>query len=305
MYECPEPANMKFSIPWFITTVFFSLWAAGCPLIIHADELKLKAPAVAYQPNSSTPDTLEIELNESPIRADLRKLRNIGFRGIVTYGSKGIMGKIPEFARSEGFDGTIIMGIWDITSKEEFDNAISQVRFVDGYCLGNEGLGVRYNVETLLSRMKQLRTATSRPVTTSEPIFQYFQPKYQHVLCKAPDWIFPIIHPFWNHPFDPEQSARWITVHYDYLSAVSGRSVIIKEAGFPTAGHEKLSEEAQIAFFKELAKSGLHFFHFEAFDQSWKANVENNPLIEAHWGLFKADGTPKKIVSFLKEQWAE
>jgi exo-beta-1,3-glucanase (GH17 family) len=305
MYNVPAPENPAFSLPLFITAVIFSLLAACCPLRIHADELKLKSPAVAYQPKGSAPDTIEIKLTESQIRADLRKLRSIGFRGIVTYGSKGIMGKIPELARLEGLDGTIIMGIWDITSKEEFDHAISQGRFVDGYCLGNEGLGVRYNAEALLSRMRHLRRTTRLPVTTSEPIVQYFQPEYQHVLCKASDWIFPIIHPFWNHPFDPEKAVQWITVHYDYLSAVSGRRIIIKEAGFPSTGHEKLSEEAQVVFFKALARSGLTFFHFEAFDQPWKSHIENNPLIEAHWGIFKADGTPKKIVSYLTELWAE
>ena len=273
--------------------------------ISHAGELRLNAPSVAYQPKGFTPDANVPDLTESQIRNDLRLLKNIGFRGIVTYGSKGVMGKIPEIARSEGFDGIIIMGIWDLFSIDEWQNALSQVPFVDGYCLGNEGLGVRYSTEELLSQMTRLRKTAGLPVTTSEPIYKYFDPAYQIVLCKETDWIFPIVHPFWDQPFDPKRSVQWIIVHCDYLSAVTGRSVLIKEAGFPSAGHVNLSEEAQILFFNEVARSGLSFFYFEAFDQPWKKEALKNPSIEAHWGLFKADGTPKKIVTFLTERWAK
>lgn len=305
MYHLRSTAIMRCKTACLISAVLFSFWALACPPVIRADRPAFKAPAVAYQPKAFMPGGKGFELSESEIRSELRLLRQVGFRGIVTYGSKGMMGKIPEFARSEGFDGTIIMGIWDIGSAEEYQNARSQVQFVDGYCLGNEGLDVRYNAEALLSGMKHLRGATGLPVTTSEPIVKYFQPKYQYVLCKAPDWVFPIIHPFWDQPFEPEQAARWITVHCDYLSVFSGRSVMIKEAGYPSAGHKKLNEEEQVVFFKALATSGLSFFYFEAFDQPWKATLNHNPPIEAHWGLFKADGTPKKIAAFLTQRWAE
>src|SRR5256885_10462756 len=50
-------------------------------------------------------------------------------------------------SRMGGFDGTIVMGIWDPWSDEEWSNAVKQRRFVDGYCVGNEGLGVRYRPE--------------------------------------------------------------------------------------------------------------------------------------------------------------
>ncbi len=268
-----------------------------------AGELKLKAPAVAYQPRAYTPGSASSGLTESQVRSDLRLLYDIGFRGIVSYGSQGVLGKIPEIARSEGFDDIVIMGIWDIFSSREWQNAVSQVRYVDGYCLGNEGLGVRYSADELYSRMNRLRSVTRRPVTTSEPIIKYFRAENRMVLCDAVDWIFPIIHPFYDHPFDPIKAARWTVVHFDYLNAVTRRNVIIKEAGFPSAGHEKLNQKAQVAFFKELSKSGLSYIHFEAFDQPWKADDHLNSLIEAHWGLFKSDGTPKRIIAFLKEQW--
>ena len=215
------------------------------------------------------------------------------------------MGKIPEIARSEGLDGTIVMGIWALTSEEEWANAVSQSPFVDGYCLGNEGLDVRYTVEELLSCMNRMRKETGLPVTTSEPMVKYFQEEYRHALCVAPDWVFPIVHPFWDQPFDPKRAAQWVMVHCDYLSALTGRNVIVKEAGFPSAGHERLSEDAQILFFNGIMGSGVRFFYFEAFDQPWKRTLDDTSSMEAHWGLCRADGTPKKIVGFLMEQWVK
>ena len=34
-----------------------------------------------------------------------------------------------------------MLGIWDPNSDEEINNSREVARFVDGYCVGNEGLG--------------------------------------------------------------------------------------------------------------------------------------------------------------------
>jgi exo-beta-1,3-glucanase (GH17 family) len=295
---------MRFIHRFLFLVIFLSMLSIDVDIPM-AGEIRLNAPAVAYQPKGFTPGVSSDTLTESQIRDDLHLLFDIGFRGIVTYSSQSVFEKIPEIARSEGFNGIIIMGIWDIFSSQEWRNAIAQIQFVNGYCLGNEGLGVRYNEKELLSQMKRLRVATARPVTTSEPIFKYFQPENQKVLREAGDWLFPIVHPFWDTPFEPKKAAEWTIVHCDYLNAATGRNIIIKEAGYPSSGHVNLNEDAQIAFFDILGKSGLSFFYFEAFDQPWKIDLSKNPLIEAHWGLFNADGSEKKIVAFLKNQWTE
>ena len=75
-------------------------------------------------------------ISRKQIAADIRLLRESGFRSIVTYGSDGALQFIPEIARQEGFDGTIIMGIWDPFSDKVWNNALAQNKLVDGYCLG-------------------------------------------------------------------------------------------------------------------------------------------------------------------------
>ena len=265
----------------------------------HA-EIPFSSPAVAYQPRGYIPgSTLPGGTSEEQIRNDLHLLKKSGFRSLLTYGADNILAFIPQLARKEGFDGTVIMGIWNIFSKEEWTNAVAQGPYVDGYCLGNEGLGVRYNQKELAIRMKELRQVTGRPVTTSEPIDSYIEGPYRDWLLTVPDWLFPLAHPVWAEELAAKEAVNWLIVRHDFLVASSGRKVIIKEAGFPSAGMEGCSEEGQRSFFELLEKTGVSFFYFEAFDQPWKKATSKPHEIEAHWGLFDAQGMPKEIIPWL------
>ncbi|MDC4206653.1 MAG: hypothetical protein MPW14_20210 [Candidatus Manganitrophus sp.] len=265
------------------------------------DSLRIVAPAVAYHPRGFVPGTKGSVLNREQIVEDLRLLKRSGFRSLVTYSAEGMQRLIPEIARSEGFDGTIIMGVWNPLSEEEIRNAVAQAPFVDAYCVGNEGLGVRYTPEQLAKKMDQLRLLTSRPVTTTEPIDSYLAGPYRNWLIDHSDWLFPLAQPVWFGQSDPLQSVRWISARHDFLTATTGRRVILKEAALPSAGAEAHNEENQLSFFKALELTGMRFFYFEAFDQPWKKDFRGEPGIEIHWGLFHSDGTPKKVVSWLIE----
>jgi exo-beta-1,3-glucanase (GH17 family) len=262
------------------------------------------SPAVAYHPRrfvlgaeSSTP-------SREQVQEDLYLLRTNGFRSLVTYGARGVLGAIPAIARQTGFDGSVIMGIWDPFSEEEWANAVTQIAFVDGYCLGNEGLGIRYTPETLAIRMEELRRVTGKPVTTTEPIDSYLDGPYRAWLLAHSDWLFPLAQPFLAAQLDPIQAVHWIVARRDYLVALSGMNVILKEAGFPSAGADGGTEDAQRGFFAALNATELPFFHFEAFDQPWKRDVLGHPEVEAHWGLYRADGTPKQVILWLADHWA-
>lgn len=259
------------------------------------------SPAIAYQPRGFLPGS-EKNLSKKQISEDLRLLRKSGFRSLVTYGSNSALGSIPEIARNEGFDGMIVMGIWDIFSKDEWNNALKQAPFVNGYCLGNEGLGIRYSTDALESKMIELRRLTGKPVTTSEPMNNYFMGPYREWLLSNSDWLFPNFIPTWDHKLNTDQLVRWIISYHDYFAAMTEKPVILKEAGYPTAVSEYGDEETQLSFFKAMESTGISFFHFEAFDQPWKRDILKHPEIEAHWGLFSADGKPKKIIHWLAKQ---
>ena len=252
------------------------------------------APGVAYNPRNfslaqhSAPTTHQI-------LQDLRLLKSAGMKGLVTYSAAGTLGSIPALARKVGFDGTIIMGIWNPQDHEEWQQALTQRDYVDGYCLGNEGLGIRYQPEKLAEKMAQLRTLTRRPVTTSEPIDNYIKGPYRAWLLAHSDWLFPTAHPFWSAQAKSSQAVNWIVARYDFLVATSGHLVILKEAGFPSAGVPGANEKTQLRFFQALASSHIPFFYFEAYDQLWKPTALQRGEVEAHWGLYRSDGTPKKV----------
>lgn len=265
------------------------------------DSLRVVAPAVAYHPRGFVPGSEGSILNREQIVEDLRLLKRNGFRSLVTYSAEGMQRLIPEIARREGFDGTIIMGVWDPLSEEEIRNAVAQAPFVDAYCIGNEGLGIRYTPEQLAKKMAELRRLTGRPVTTTEPIDSYLAGPYRKWLIDHSDWLFPLAQPVWAGESDPSESVRWILARHDLLAAKTGRRVILKEAGLPSAGAEVHNEEAQLVFFQALESTDIRFFYFEAFDQPWKKDFRGEHGVEVHWGLFRSDGTPKKVVSWLIE----
>ena len=261
-------------------------------------------PGVAYHPRSYVPDQGTSQLNEGDIIKDIRLLKSYGFRSIVTYASNGLLGLVPELARTEGFDGVIIMGIWNPSDDDEWTNALKQRDFVDGYCVGNEGLGIRYHTDLLEVKMEELRSLSGRPVTTSERVEHYIQGSFHRWLLDNSDWLFPLCHPFWHEKKAPEEAVNWTVALTDFLVATTGMKLILKEVGLPTAGSENCSENSQLAFFKSLEATGVSFFYFEAFDQPWKIQETDNQEVEGHWGLFREDGSPKKVINWCKREWS-
>ncbi len=307
---------MKFKIKQWHSVIYLLvlallclvLWFTASPKSTASQTSKLpqlKLPAIAYTPRNYIPERIESYPSREEIEADLQLLRQTGFRSLVTYGSSGVLGLIPELARAADFDGTIIMGIWDPESSEEWNNALLQAPHVDGYCIGNEGLGIRYTPQDLAARLAELRKATGKPVTTSERIDHYLSGPYLDWLLTHSDWLFPTTHPIWSSLTEISSTTNWIFAHHDYLVALTVKPVILKEVGVPTAGVEGVDEEFQLDFFKAISMSNLSFFHFEAFDQTWKQDHHGSNKIEPNWGLFNADGTPKKIIMYLKSRFVQ
>jgi exo-beta-1,3-glucanase (GH17 family) len=249
---------------------------------------------VAYSPPTGDPNA-NIEASIDAIREDLEVLRDAGFSGIVTYGSGGVMGKeFPTIAQSLGFQG-IILGIWDPYSVEEISNAIdaSFLSSVIGYCVGNEGLDVRYSLEDLALVIDNLHESTGKPATTSEEIDDYLDRE----LLDLGDWVFPNVHPYFHNQLDPISAVQWTESQFEQISSETERFVMFKEVGLPSAGDERgqISEANQALYYQKLSNSNTLFVYFEAFDQPWKTHLP----IEPHWGIFKADHTPKLLGWYL------
>jgi exo-beta-1,3-glucanase (GH17 family) len=245
---------------------------------------------VGYSPPTADP-TKGIEATPDAIRTDLAALRKAGFTGLVTYSSSGVLGsELPGLAQEQGFEG-IIMGIWDPASPKEISAAKASAKapIVLGFCVGNEGLGRRYQLSVLSAAIQDIRKATGKPVTTTEIVEQY----QDEDLLRVGDWVFPNAHPYFHNQLDPNAAVQWTRGAYDDLRRRSDRFVLLKEVGLPTNGDPqgRLTESLQERYYQELAKTDVRFVYFEGFDQPWKTHLP----VEPYWGIFRADRTPKRL----------
>jgi exo-beta-1,3-glucanase (GH17 family) len=243
---------------------------------------------VAYSPTHFDPDKGDYP-SETDIQEDLRILYNAGFRGLVTYGAASPGQQIPKLAKEVGFEG-VIMGVWSPTSAEEIANAKDAAAYVDGYNVGNEGLFFsRYDFNALKAAMNDVRSATQRPVATTEVLGSYFSDAN---LRELGDWVFPTAHPYWNGVKTPQPAATWTQQQFVALSGLyttTSKLVVFKEVGLPTAGEPQVSEAGQADYYGLLHGTNVRFVHFEAF-------------VEPYWGLYRSDRSPKPAVSYVCAQ---
>jgi exo-beta-1,3-glucanase (GH17 family) len=245
---------------------------------------------VDYSPSTGNPDQ-QVEPSVDSVRADLSSLRQAHFSGLITYSSKGRLGReLISLAKDAGFRG-IILGVWDPTDKDELNAAKTAAgsELVVGVCVGNEGLmDKRYSLEALQSAITEIRKATGKPVTTTEIIQQY-----DGKLISLVDWAFPNAHPYFASVAEPRQAVAWTEDQFRKLKGSTSRAVMLKEVGLPTAGdpNRPLSEQAQCEYYVSLAKTRVRFAYFEAFDQTWKLK----PPVEPHWGIFRSDRSAKEL----------
>ncbi len=247
---------------------------------------------IGYAPTNFNPDE-GIYPSLASIRRDLHVIYNEGFTGVVTYGSQSTLRCIPKIAKEVGFKG-VIMGIWDIKSREEVCGAINAREYVDGYSVGNEGYQCRYQFHDLKGAVDFVRLATGKPTTTTEQLSDYYR---DEKLLAISDWVFINVHPYFNGVRKPDKAVRWVKERIQRLARLMANKgynklIVVKETGFPTNGDKECIESSQQEFLKLMEESGLIFVYFEAFDQTWKRHLP----IEPHWGLFDCSRRPKQYI---------
>jgi len=265
---------------------------------------------IAYSPTHFDPTTSPIQWpSEEDVREDLFVLRSAGFNGLVTYGSNYASRDapdqvldIPRLAQEAGFEGMIV-GVWDPTGENELRAAEQAGLYpvVVGYCVGNEGLDVRYDLDTLVSAMNRLRRTTGKPVATTEEVQDYYE---NSPLWTISDWIFPNTHPYFSGYRDPPEAVAWTERVFETLASVSDKPLIFKEVGLPSGGDTDLSEARQAQYYQLLRGTNVTYVVFEAFDAPWKHLGQPGPDgtyplpdPEPHWGVFTRDRMPKKAVA--------
>jgi exo-beta-1,3-glucanase (GH17 family) len=176
-------------------------------------------------------------------------------------------------------------------------------------CVGNETqvswTDHRVAPEVLIGYLREVRAHTRVPVTTADDFNFWNKPESQRVAREC-DLIVLHGHPLWNGT-QVEGALAWTQKTLADIQALHpGVPIVYGEAGWATqrgeAGDQakymkgRLGEAEQARFRTEfhewVVRERVPSFWFEAFDENWKGGSDPAE-VEKHWGLYRADRTPK------------
>jgi exo-beta-1,3-glucanase (GH17 family) len=185
---------------------------------------------------------------------------------------------------------------------KELANAYANI--VSSVSIGNEAsvswTDHMVTTDSLVRYARLLKDGTSQPVTFCEnyvPWLDKLRP-----LAEELDVISIHTYPVWEYKSIEEGLSYTIENYNAVAEAYPDKQVVITEAGWATKTNglgidsHNVNQEFQRRYYQELMnwaeKEQVLVYYFEAFDENWKGS--NDPLeTEKHWGLFRADRTPK------------
>jgi exo-beta-1,3-glucanase (GH17 family) len=183
-----------------------------------------------------------------------------------------------------------------------------------GVVLGNEGLfWKRYSTSDISAAADYVRARSPQlALGSSEPFALYLDSPDADALL-ALDMLLPNLHPRFESWFDPanlDQSVDFVAEVLEKLRARTGKPILVKETGLPSGPEDQgFTEQRQADFWLRLmarVKPGplQNIAGFEAFDAPWKPRELEDEFgrlepSEAHWGMFRQDGSPKPVVQRL------
>ena len=186
-------------------------------------------------------------------------------------------------------------------------NAYSDI--VSSVSIGNEAsvswTDHMVTTDSLVRYARILKKGVSQPVTFCEnyvPWLDKLRP-----LAEELDVISIHTYPVWEYKSIEEGLAYTIENYNAVAEAYPDKQIIITEAGWATNTNGRgiephhVNETNQQQYYQELMewaeKEQVLVYYFEAFDENWKGS--DDPLEpEKHWGLYRADRTPKLALQF-------
>jgi exo-beta-1,3-glucanase (GH17 family) len=266
------------------------------------------------RPGGPTPSAAEIAQDLRLLAAHWTLMR--------VYGSSELAKTMLSTIRDEGLDMKVMLGAWiapddSAGNRREVDAAIELANtfgeIVAAVSVGNE-TQVSWSTHqvaprVLIDAVERVRSAVAVPVTVVDD-FNFWNKPQSRSIATHIDFVTMNAHPMWNGA-QLEDAPRWLQEQFETVAAVHpDRPVVVGETGWATSVGPEGEQAALIrgrpgeieqASFTDAVTSwsrGRHVrvFLFEAFDENWKGGA--NPAdVEKHWGLFRADRTPKAAVA--------
>lgn len=231
------------------------------------------------------------------IEADLVRLKGV-FNGIRTYTSQNGMEVVPELAAKYGF--TLTHSAWlgrDAVDNEKEIQALIETanrypQAVKRVIVGNEVLLRRdLKPEELIAYIDTVRNAIKQPVSYAD-VWAFWLKNPQ--VADHVDYITIHILPYWEDEPVSVQDAQqhMLAIIKKIKQRFPGKPILVGETGWPTEGRSRGPAHADLltaaTFVRALPQlAAEHDFDYnvvEAYDQSWKAQLEGT--VGARWGLF-------------------
>lgn len=265
----------------------------------------------------------------TPTRAQLRE--DLGLlRGrwalLRVYGSDGATPELLSLVRDEGLPFRFLLGAWiapeatpaaRAANRAQVEGAVRLARaypeLVLAIVVGNETQvswsDHRVPPDVLVGWIRAARRGAAVPVTTADDFSWWVLPESAAV-ARELDLVVAHVHPMWNGETLETALAFTRDRHADVVARHPGLPVVLGETGWATArsaGGEQArlirgepGEAPQRRFYEEIAAwataARVPTTWFEAFDEAWKGG-DDPADVEKHWGLFRADRTPKAAVA--------
>ncbi len=257
----------------------------------------------------------------SPSRRELREdldLMAKHWRLLRVYQATGPAESLLAIIAEDRRDMKVMLGAWidpvdAAANQREIDAAVRLAAqypsIVLAVCVGNETQVAwsahRSPPATLVAALRQVRARTTVPVTTADDYNFWNKPEAADV-AREVDFVTTHMHPLWNG-IQLEDAIGWTQRTFASIRAAQpDRPVILGEVGWATQRNDlgdqgklmkgKLGEAEQKVFFDALnewvERERVPTFVFEAFDENWKGGADPAE-VEKHWGLYRADRTPK------------
>jgi exo-beta-1,3-glucanase (GH17 family) len=281
-------------------------WQRGRPVAMpHAPSTRINCVSYApYHRPGQTPFAEGTVISPAQIGHDLSQLAK-RFDCVRTYSVGQGLNAVPSIAHRLGMQ--VLLGIWlgrdRRANAREIALGIQTARSnrdtIRAIIVGNEVL-LRGELPAaeLAAYIAQVKTSTDLPVTYAD-VWEYWL-KYPQ-LANAVSFITIHILPYWeDHPVAIGNAIAHVQdVYARLLAAFPGKSILIGETGWPSAGRQRGGalpsrvNEARFVrgFLDYAANAGVRYNLVEAYDQPWKRWLEGTA--GGYWGLYAADGQQK------------
>lgn len=281
------------------------------------------------RPGGAQPTAAEVREDLGIVAARWNLIRTFGSRG----GSETILDEI----RAAGLPIRVVLGAWiapevrrddsgaiveedagaRAANAAEVDTAIRLAAaypdIVVAIAVGNDTQVSwsphRSDLATLLPYVREARQASSLPVTTADDYKYWILPESRQLAAEV-DFVMTHIHPLLNGQSLDDALAWTQRIHAEVTAMHPGVPIVIGESGWATDKRSDgeqarrirgtTGEAEQARFFADynrwIGRERIPSFWFEVFDENWKGSDHPNE-VEKHWGLFRADRSPKAAMA--------